>query len=75
MNFNWVAEPLRQAVPHNAGPVTVEHGIDEQLIVVCGHADQTGTARHQVLDLLPLIVFVAKYDACARRVLQEMAAL
>jgi hypothetical protein len=51
-----VTEPLRYIAPWHPCPITIEHGLDEQSIVRCGHPDRTFPPGHQVFDPFPLVV-------------------
>jgi hypothetical protein len=54
--LNTVTEPLRQIAPWHACPITIEHRLDEQTIVRCGHPDRAFAPGQQVLDPFPLVV-------------------
>src|SRR5436305_13224918 len=54
-----IPEPLRQIPPWNARPIAVEHRLDEQPIVLGGHANIAFTAWKQVFNPSPLIVMQA----------------
>jgi hypothetical protein len=56
MHLDRVAEALGQIAPWNASTVSVEDGIDEEPVIVGGHADRARAARQRVLDPLPLII-------------------
>lgn len=51
-----VPETSWQIVPGDAGPVAIEHGIDEQAVVPGLCSGLAGTPGQQILDALPLIV-------------------
>lgn len=56
MHLLPIAEPLRQIPPGNAGPIAVQHCLNEQPIVLGGDADMSFTPRQHVLDTIPLVV-------------------
>lgn len=56
MNPYPIAETLRQIAPGNAGPIPVEHRLDEQPVVSRRHPDVTLPPGKKVSDTLPLIV-------------------
>src|SRR6516162_2327685 len=51
-----VTKPLRQVAPRTASSIAVEHGFDEQAIILCGASDMAFTARKKILDPIPLVV-------------------
>src|SRR4051812_30321638 len=51
-----LTEALRKVTPRNTSPVTVEHGLDEEPVVRCGHANRSRPAWQKVLNPLPLII-------------------
>jgi hypothetical protein len=51
-----IAVADRQITPRYAGPVAINHSIDEQAVVRRGAADMTFAARQKVPDLDPLVV-------------------
>src|SRR3984957_2576970 len=56
MHLNSVTEPLRQIAPGHPRTITIEHGLDEQPVVRCGHSDRAFAPGQQVLDPFPLVV-------------------
>src|SRR6185295_97998 len=51
-----VAKPLGQVPPRNAGPITIQHGLHEQPVVLRGHADMALPPWQKVVDAVPLVV-------------------
>ncbi|KGE51419.1 hypothetical protein GW15_0214985 [Xanthomonas axonopodis pv. vasculorum] len=51
-----VAKALRQVAPRETGSVAVEHGLDEQPVVLGGYANMPSSAGEQIADVIPLIV-------------------
>jgi hypothetical protein len=47
---------LRQIPPGDARPITVQHGLDKEPVVLGGHADMALPARQPVLHPLPLVI-------------------
>jgi hypothetical protein len=42
--------------PRTASSIAVEHGFDEQAIILCRASDMAFTAREKILDPIPLVV-------------------
>jgi len=51
-----VPETLWQVTPRNAGPISVEDGVNEQAIVRRRAADMAFAAGQKILDPIPLVV-------------------
>src|SRR4051794_26836924 len=51
-----IAKPLGQVPPRNAGPVTVQHGLHKQLVVLRRHTDIALPPWQKILDAVPLVV-------------------
>src|SRR5262249_39979885 len=51
-----VAEAVGQVAPRRAGLGDPQDGIDEQAVVLCGHAGVALLAPQQVFDALPVLV-------------------
>jgi hypothetical protein len=49
-------EPLRQVAPGDAGPVAVQHRLDEQSVVLGRDPDVPLAAGQQALDPFPLVI-------------------
>jgi hypothetical protein len=64
-----IAEALRQVTPGNACSIAVDHGIDEQTIVLGGHPDVTLTSGQDVPDPVPLVIAngVATHQSAPRQ--------
>jgi hypothetical protein len=56
MHLHAVAEAFGQVAPGYAGPVAVEHRLDEQPIIRRRDADPALLARQQMLDPVPPVV-------------------
>jgi hypothetical protein len=62
-----LAEAFRDVTPGSAGLADPEHGIDEETIVLGGHARVAGPAGEEVLDPFPVFIRyrVAIQGACS----------
>src|SRR4051794_9125225 len=49
-------EPLGQVAPRGAGLGDPEHGVDEEAVVLGGHARVPGLAGEEVFDAIPVVI-------------------
>jgi len=56
MHILPITETFRQIAPRNAGPVSIQHRLNEQAIVGRSHPDVALTPGKKVANTLPLIV-------------------
>ena len=56
MDLGPITEPRRQIAPWHPSAIAIQHRLDEQSIVCCGHPNRTFTPWQQVLDPFPLVV-------------------
>jgi hypothetical protein len=56
MHHAEITEALGQVTPGNTGAVAIEHGIDEQPVVLGGGTNVSSPAGQQVFDLAPLAI-------------------
>src|SRR5215212_9754618 len=72
MDRFWIAKPLGQVPPRNAGPIAIKHGLHEQPVVFRRHADMALPPWQKILDAIPLVV--AKGVASHRQLRITLAA-
>src|SRR5215218_10932066 len=72
MDRFWVAKPLGQVPPRNAGPIAIKHGLHEQPVVFRRHADMALPPWQKILNAVPLVV--AKGVASHRQLRIALAA-
>jgi len=60
VDIDRIAEAFRQVTPGDAGPVAVQHGVDEPAVIGGGRSDRTFSSGQKVLDPVPLVVTKSK---------------
>ena len=63
MDLDRVAEAFRQVPPRDAGPITVDHRLYKQPIVLGRYPNMPFTSGQNILDPVPLIVSQGRIGA------------